>query len=104
VNQKGFKTFEATWRIRMVLVREDHGWLVLFSTDSSLTAEEILSAVANRFTLEQDFHGLQRTWWTATAAANARSRPLRNRATTMWTMTVPCQSPDRQGGVPPTPP
>jgi hypothetical protein len=61
---KTIKTFLATWRptgglIRVVLVREPHGWLALFSTDVSLTAEEILSAAADRFSLEQDFHDLK---------------------------------------------
>jgi hypothetical protein len=46
VRAKTSKTFLATWRpaggrIRVVLVREPHGWLTLFSTDVSLTAEEI---------------------------------------------------------------
>jgi hypothetical protein len=61
---KRIKTFEATWRpaggrIRVVLVREDHGWLALFSTDPALTAEEILAAAADRFSIEQDFHDLK---------------------------------------------
>ncbi len=46
VRAKTSKAFLATWRpaggrIRVVLVREPHGWLTLFSTDVSLTAEEI---------------------------------------------------------------
>jgi hypothetical protein len=62
--QKRVKTFEATWRpaggrIRVVLVQEDHGWLALFSTDPGMTAEEILSAAADRFSIEQDFHDLK---------------------------------------------
>jgi DDE superfamily endonuclease len=61
---KRIKTFLATWRpaggrIRVVLVREQHGWLALFSTDPSLTAEAILSAAADRFAIEQDFHDLK---------------------------------------------
>ena len=64
VRTKRVKTFEATWRpvggrIRVVIVREDHGWLALFSTDPSLAAEEILSAAADRFSIEQDFHDLK---------------------------------------------
>jgi len=64
VRDKRVKTFEATWRpaggrIRVVLVQEDHGWLALFSTDPSLTAEEILGLAADRFTVEQDFHDLK---------------------------------------------
>jgi len=58
------KTFLATWRpaggrIRVVLVREARGWLALFSTDPAMTAEEVLSAAADRFSIEQDFHDLK---------------------------------------------
>jgi hypothetical protein len=64
VRVKRVKTFEATWRpaggrIRVVLVREARGWLALFSTDPTLTAEEILTAAADRFAIEQDFHDLK---------------------------------------------
>src|SRR5262249_23738921 len=64
VRTKRIKTFLATWRpaggvIRVVLVREPHGWLALFSTDPALTAEAILSAAADRFSIEQDFHDLK---------------------------------------------
>jgi hypothetical protein len=64
VRAKRIKTFLATWRpaggcIRVVLVREAHGWLALFSTDPALTAEAILAAAADRFALEQDFHDLK---------------------------------------------
>jgi hypothetical protein len=64
VRPKRVKTFLATWRpaggrIRVVLVREDHGWLALFSTDPTLSAEEVLTAAADRFSIEQDFHDLK---------------------------------------------
>jgi hypothetical protein len=64
VRAKTVKTFVATWRpaggqTRVVLVREDHGWSALFSTDVTLSAEEILSAAADRFSIEQDFHDLK---------------------------------------------
>ena len=64
VRDKRVKTFLATWRpvggvIRVVLVQEDHGWLALFSTEASLTAEEILASAADRFSIEQDFHDLK---------------------------------------------
>ena len=64
VRAKRIKTFEATWRpaggrIRVVLVREAHGWLALFSTDPAVTAEAILTAAADRFAIEQDFHDLK---------------------------------------------
>jgi hypothetical protein len=61
---KRIKTFEATWRqaggrIRVVPIREEHGWLALFSTDVTLSAEEILTAAADRFSIEQDYHDLK---------------------------------------------
>jgi hypothetical protein len=64
VRDKRIKTFEATWRpaggrIRVVLVQETHGWLALFSTDPAMSAEEILSIAADRFSIEQDFHDLK---------------------------------------------
>jgi hypothetical protein len=64
VREKRVKTFEATWRpaggrIRVVIVLEDHGWLALFSTDPALTAEDIRSVAADRFSIEQDFHDLK---------------------------------------------
>ncbi len=64
VRDKRIKTFEATWRpaggrLRVVLVQEEHGWLALFSTDPSLTAEQILGLAAERFSIEQDFHDLK---------------------------------------------
>jgi len=64
VREKRVKTFLATWRpaggvIRVVLVRQEHGWLALFSTDPSLTAAEVLSIAADRFSIEQDFHDLK---------------------------------------------
>jgi hypothetical protein len=60
VRVKHIKTFLATWRpagglIRVVLVREEHGWLALFSTELSMAVEEILSVAADRFSIEQDF-------------------------------------------------
>jgi hypothetical protein len=61
---KRIKTFVATWPptggcIRVVIVREEHGWLALFSTDPSMAVEEILSLAADRFSIEQDFHDLK---------------------------------------------
>ena len=54
------KTFEATWRpaggaIRAVLVDEPTGWRAYFCTDTSVTAAEILTTVADRFSLEIAF-------------------------------------------------
>jgi DDE superfamily endonuclease len=61
---KAVKTFLATWKpvggaVRVVLVREQHGWLAFFCTDPTATAEQVLEAVADRAALEQDFHDLK---------------------------------------------
>jgi hypothetical protein len=57
---KRYKTFLATWKpaggvIRVVLVDEPAGWRAFFCTDPSATAADILTAVADRFTLETTF-------------------------------------------------
>jgi DDE superfamily endonuclease len=62
-----FKTFEATYkpvggRIRVVIVRSDDGWLPFFCTDAAVTVAEILEAVADRATIEQDFHDLKEVY------------------------------------------
>lgn len=61
---KTFKTFIATYRpaggeIRVVLVKEAHGWIAFFSTDPQATVAQILEAVADRAAIEQDFHDLK---------------------------------------------
>jgi hypothetical protein len=58
--RKRYKTFVATWRpvggaIRVVLVDEPTGWVAFFCTDLSASVADILSAVANRFSLEITF-------------------------------------------------
>ncbi len=55
---KTVKTFLATWHpaggaIRVVLVREDGGWVAFFCTQPEATAEEVLEAAADRGALEQ---------------------------------------------------
>ena len=57
---KRIKTFEATYRpaggrVRVVIVQEKSGPLAFFSTDPAVSAREILEAVADRSTIEQDF-------------------------------------------------
>ena len=64
---KTYKTFLATYRpvggvIRVVLLKEDHGWLALFSTDPDASVVEILEAFADRATIEQDFHDIKEVW------------------------------------------
>jgi hypothetical protein len=57
---KRYKTFLATWRpaggaIRVVLVDEPDGWRAYFCTDTSASVADILTAVADRFSLEITF-------------------------------------------------
>jgi hypothetical protein len=64
---KTYKTFLATYRpvggvIRVVLLKEAHGWLALFSTDPNASVVEILEAFADRATIEQDFHDVKEVW------------------------------------------
>jgi hypothetical protein len=61
---KRYKTFLATWRpvggvIRVVLVDEPTGWRAFFGTDTSASVVEILTAVADRFSLEISFRDCQ---------------------------------------------
>ena len=64
---KTYKTFLATYVpvggvIRVVLVKEDHGWLPLFCTDPDATVAQILETFADRATIEQDFHDVKEVW------------------------------------------
>jgi DDE superfamily endonuclease len=64
---KTYKTFLATWRpaggvIRVVLVKEDDGWVAFFCTDPSATAADILGLVADRGALEQTFKDVKEVW------------------------------------------
>jgi len=64
---KTYKTFLATYGpvggvIRVVLVKEDHGWYAFFSTDPQQSVAEILEAFADRATIEQDFHDVKEVW------------------------------------------
>jgi hypothetical protein len=57
---KRYKTFLATWRpaggvIRVVLVDEPTGWVAFFCTEASATVVDILTTVADRFSLETTF-------------------------------------------------
>lgn len=79
------KTFLATYApvggvIRVVLVKEAHGWFAFFCSDPHATAAEILEAFADRATIEQDFHDVKEVWgagqqqvrniWTSVGAFN----------------------------------
>jgi len=64
---KTYKTFLATYVpvggvIRVVLVKEDHGWFAIFCTNPQASVVEILEAFADRETIEQDFHDVKEVW------------------------------------------
>ncbi|MCG8584620.1 MAG: transposase [Pirellulales bacterium] len=64
---KTYKTFLATYApvggvIRVVIVKEDHGWYAFFCTDPDASVQEILEAFADRATIEQDFHDVKEVW------------------------------------------
>jgi hypothetical protein len=64
---KRSKSFLATWRpaggvIRGVLVDEPGGWRAYFCTDAQAAVADILSAVADRFSVEPAFRDLQEVW------------------------------------------
>ena len=57
---KRYKTFLATWGpvggvIRVVLVDEPKGWIAFFCTDVSASVADVLTTVADRFSLEIAF-------------------------------------------------
>jgi hypothetical protein len=62
--RKKYKTFLATYEpvggmIRVVLVKELHGWFAYFCTKVDASVAEILEAVADRAAIEQNFHDLK---------------------------------------------
>ena len=48
--------------IRVVLVKEVHGWYAFYCTDPDASMQEILEAFADRATIEQDFHDVKEVW------------------------------------------
>ena len=61
---KKYKTFLATYKpvggvIRVVLVKEAHGWFPYFCTNADASVQEILEAVADRAAIEQNFHDVK---------------------------------------------
>jgi hypothetical protein len=61
---KTYKTFLATYKpvggvIRVVVVREDDGWVAFFCTAAEAAVAQILETVADRAAIEQDFHDLK---------------------------------------------
>jgi hypothetical protein len=64
---KTYKTFLATWRpaqgiIRVVLVREEHGWVPFFCTDPDASVVDILEAPADRGAEEETFKAVKEVW------------------------------------------
>jgi len=64
---KTYKTFLATYEpvggvIRVVIVKEEHGWFPFFSTDLNASVVEIVEAFADRATIEQVFHDIKEVW------------------------------------------
>lgn len=64
---KTVKSFEATWRpaggrIRVVIVKEEEGWLAFFCTEVAASVAEILEAAADRGALEQTFKDVKEVW------------------------------------------
>lgn len=64
---KLYKTFLATYPpaggvIRVVLVKEEHGWYAFFCTDPNASVQEIVEAFADRVTIEQDYHDVKEVW------------------------------------------
>jgi hypothetical protein len=62
-----YKTFLATWppaggAIRVVLVKNESGWVAYFCTDVNATAADILGLVSDRATIEQVFHDVKEIW------------------------------------------
>jgi hypothetical protein len=61
---KRYKTFLATWRpaggvIRVVLVDEPTGWRAYFCTDPDATVADVLTTIADRFSLETAFREIK---------------------------------------------
>jgi hypothetical protein len=64
---KTVKTFLATWKpaggmIRVVLVREETGWVPFFSTNPEASVVDILEAAADRGSIEQTNKDLKEVW------------------------------------------
>jgi hypothetical protein len=67
VVEKTYKTFLATYEpvrgmIRVVIVKEEHGWIPFFCTDPNASVTDILEAFADRTTIEQDYHDVKEVW------------------------------------------
>lgn len=61
---KTYKAFLATYApagglIKVMIVKEDNGWVAFFCTDPNATVAQILEAVADRAAVEQDYHDVK---------------------------------------------
>src|SRR6202030_138939 len=59
-----------TWKpagglIRVVIVKEEEGWLPLFCTDPEASVADVLEAAADRGAHEQTFKGVKEVWGAA---------------------------------------
>jgi hypothetical protein len=66
---KTVKTFLATSRLvggvlRVVIIKEEHGWYAFFCTDVNASVREIVETYADRAAIEQNFHDLKEVWGT----------------------------------------
>src|SRR5262245_1333439 len=64
---KTVKSFLATYKpagglIRVVIVKEDDGWIPFFCTDPEATTQEVLEAAADRGSIEQTFKDVKEVW------------------------------------------
>ena len=64
---KTCKTFLATYRpaggaIRVVIVKEEHGWYAFYCTDCNASVMDIVQAFSDRAAIEQDFHDVKEVW------------------------------------------
>lgn len=62
-----YKTFLATWApaggvIRVVLVKNEAGWVAYFCSEPDATAADILGLVSDRSAIEQVFHDVKEIW------------------------------------------
>ncbi len=62
-----YKTFLATWRpaggvIRVALVERDGTWAAFFCIDPGASVADVVTAAADRASIEQAFHDLREAW------------------------------------------
>jgi DDE superfamily endonuclease len=91
--RKKYKTFLATYEpvggvIRVVLVKEDNGWVAYFCTKVDATVAEILEAVADRAAIEQNFHDLKEVHGTGEQQVRNYWANLAAYHLTMWWHTL----------------